>query len=70
MIKDKKLASPIKCINFTGDNNDDIPLQMTEEQPANNTQTCPGGQLNTMITDYWVQSGPSDMVTQKQIKSL
>ena len=31
-IRDKKLASPMKNLKFKGDNNDDIPFQMTEEQ--------------------------------------
>lgn len=32
MIREKKLASPLKYTSFIGDNNDDIPQQMTEEQ--------------------------------------
>ena len=31
MFQNKKLASPVKCLNFRGDNNDDIPMQMTED---------------------------------------
>lgn len=50
----KKLASPVKCKNFRGDNNDDIPLQMTEDQPVNIiTHMCPdGGCQNTMVSDF------------------
>ena len=50
MFKNKRLASPVKCQDFRGDNNDDIPMQMTEDQPTNVMQhTCPdGGYQNTM----------------------
>lgn len=77
MIKDKKLASPVKCQNFLGDNNDDIPQQMTEDQPLNMvTHTCPGGYHNTMVTDHWNDgcSSPTgeagDKLTQKQVRQM
>lgn len=53
MFQNKKLAQPVKCQNFRGDNNDDIPMQMTEDHPANIiTHTFPdGGYQNTMVSD-------------------
>lgn len=35
MTKHRKLASPVVGTFFIGDNNDDIPLMMTEEHPLN-----------------------------------
>jgi hypothetical protein len=83
MIKDKrKLASPLISHHILGDDNEDIPLQMTEEQQVNIITTYPGGCNNTLVTEpaqtqAWIGSGPSTIapvtfedMTSKQIKNL